>query len=171
MGRFNPVEIRDQGMFAAPVTFQGTTFAANTLTGSVWRDYEVRFGYRYNLLHDSEGPWIAKVGASVGLHWLDIGLVQSGIPLTTTEDFVAIPTVHATVGVHLGRKAALIVEVDYIDFATDMFLDAIIYLRFQLSKQWNLNVGYRYINRIIDTDELFNDVEQNRATLTIGYAW
>ena len=51
------------------------------------------------------------------------------------------------------------------------YIDATAQLRYQVSKNWDVNLGYRIFERIIDTDEIQNEHTRNHVDIALAYRW
>ena len=85
------------------------------------------------------------------------------------EDYVALPILHLHLGVQLSRRFLLFAEADGIDLSTDRYVDATAQVRYQISRNWDLGLGYRVIDRIIDTGEIQNETNRDHLDISLGY--
>ena len=51
------------------------------------------------------------------------------------------------------------------------FRDVTAQVAFRIDDSWALSLGYRFVDREIDIDELFNDVDRNQVALGVWYLW
>ena len=89
--------------------------------------------------------------------------------LGTETDIVALPILHLHLGVQLSRRFLLFAEADGIDLSTDRYVDATAQVRYQISRNWDLGLGYRVIDRIIDTGEIQNETNRDHLDISLGY--
>ena len=87
------------------------------------------------------------------------------------EDYVALPLLHLHLGVDLSRRFLLFAEVDGIDISTDRYIDATAQLRYQISRNWDVGLGYRMIDRTIDTADIQNEIRREHLDIALGYRW
>lgn len=50
-------------------------------------------------------------------------------------------------------------------------LDAGVYLNYQISDRWDISVGYKYMERDIDTADLKNNAVYQIPYFGIAYSW
>ena len=174
--RITPFELRDFGIFEEDTDFAGVTFPAGEPLRSGYVAYDYRVRYRYDLLPQSR--FSVKVGGGVSL--LDTFVELFVIPedeeaepeiAADKADLVSLPILHLHLGVQLSRRFLLFAEVDGMDISTDRYVDATAQVRYQISRNWDVGLGYRVIDRIIDTDEMQNETNRDHIDLALGYRW
>jgi len=165
----NPFEERDIGTFAEAKSFRGVTFPADTTIRSAYLNYEFRLRYRYDLLPDSN--WILQVGASASFQWIDVGLRADSGETASVDDFVLLPLVGVKAGYAFSEKWRVLAECEGIYLGDDTVLDTAIWVEWQFARQWDLKLGYRVVDRDVDTSKLKTSLEQQRAFLGFGYRW
>ena len=52
-----------------------------------------------------------------------------------------------------------------------MIADGTIQLGYQIHRSWGLSLGYRRVDRMIDTEDLYNEADRNQIALGIWYMW
>jgi hypothetical protein len=84
---------------------------------------------------------------------------------------VVLPALHAHLDYYLTPRLRLFAETDLSSFSGDELIDGNAMLRYDLSHQWDLGLGYRYVNREIDVDDFSNQLIQHRALLALGHSF
>jgi hypothetical protein len=93
------------------------------------------------------------------------------LDFTRVADTVLAPLLHLHIGVSLSRKLMLFAEADGIEISDERYLDATAQLRYQVSRQWDVGIGVRRVERVIDTDNLYNEHDRDHLVLSIAYRW
>lgn len=44
-------------------------------------------------------------------------------------------------------------------------------LGYRLHRKWGLTLGYRYVERMVDVKELYNNVDRSQTALGVRYMW
>lgn len=166
--RFSPFEVRDTGTLSQPATFNGTTFPANQTISSSYQYYDTRFWYRYDLTADSR--WTAKLGLALAIINLNVD-ISDGTQTTGVGETVVLPALHGHLGYYFTPRLRLFAETDLSSFEGDDLIDGNLMLRYDMSRQWDIGLGYRYVHREIDVEDLTNTLDQSRALLAIGHTF
>jgi membrane-associated phospholipid phosphatase len=166
----NPFEARDQGRFKQDVNFGGQTFPADTLTYSAWRLEDLRIGYQYRL--PDPGAWDFRFGASLAALWTSIKL-QTANDLVSAEikDFVVMPLLRVFVGYNFSEQFTLLFDIEGMQISTDRLVDSGFMFNWNISRQWATWVGYRFYDKDIKTDDLFNQVSYNALGIGVGHTF
>jgi membrane-associated phospholipid phosphatase len=166
----NPFEGRDQGTFKEPVRFGGKLFPADTLTYSAWRLEDLRVGYNYHLLDPNK--WDFRVGASVAALWTSIKLQTANEQVSAeVKDFVVMPLVRLYLSYHFSEHFELSFDVEGMQISTDRLVDSGFGIYWTISRHWTAWVGYRFYDKDIKTDDLFNQVSYNALSLGVGHTF
>ncbi|MCA8981968.1 MAG: phosphatase PAP2 family protein [Planctomycetes bacterium] len=166
--RFSPFEVRDTGTLAQPASFAGSTFPANQTLGSSYQYYDSRFWYRYDLLEHSR--WTAKLGLALAIVDLNVAITD-GTQTAEVGETVVLPALHGHLGYWFTPRLRLFTETDVSSFEGDDLVDGTLMLRYDMSRQWDIGLGYRYVHREIDVDQLTNRLDQSRGLLSIGHSF
>jgi hypothetical protein len=54
------------------------------------------------------------------------------------------------------------------EFSIKDFTTQVVY---RIDSSWALSLGYRFVDREVDIDELFNDVHRKQIALGVWYSW
>jgi hypothetical protein len=71
-----------------------------------------------------------------------------------TEDVSLVPMAHLHMGSRFSRRVGAFVEFDAGGNSDDQYLDAAAKLQFFFGKRWEMQLGYRRIDRKLDAEEL-----------------
>jgi len=168
-----PFEARDQGQFAQPVNFAGTTFPANSDTYSRYRLTDIRLQYNYNLLPDNN-KWDFKVGGALSAQRTAVELSSTDDPPTyyaEVDDWVFLPLMNLEGVFNIKSNMAFIAEGNWISNSNDEHLDASFMFNYMFDRHWDAGIGYGEYKRRTDTSELFNSVKYNIVMLNVGYTF
>ena len=133
--------------------------------------YDIRLRYRFNFIPDTDSRWMLKGSIGLSFNYVSTTLKADTGQTASTDDFTVLPFIGIYGGVRLGEKWAIEGEVDWIELSGDSFIDTSIWVRWQFGAQWDLRLGYRYIDRLIDAKNMRSVLEQNRVYLGIGFDW
>jgi len=61
--------------------------------------------------------------------------------------------------------------VDGIDISTDRYIDATLQLRYHVSMNCDVGLGYRVIDLTIDTDDIQHEIRREHLDIALGYRW
>ena len=167
---FWPFESRDNGQFAQPVNFAGSTFPASTDIDSAWRHYDFRTTYIYDVLPDAN--WHLGVGGSLSAQFTEIDLQTADNSVNASlDDTVVLPLLHASLGYRFQQDLLLFTEVNGVSLSEDKLLDASLVLRYELDHYWDVGIGIGMYERNIDTADFKNDLRYNTAFISVGYTF
>lgn len=81
------------------------------------------------------------------------------------------PTLDLGFNFALGKRWLTFVAVSvWSDSSVEIF-DGTAQIGYRLHSKWALSLGYRRVERRIDTSELFTDVDRNQVALGVFYLW
>ncbi len=165
--RYSPFEVRDSGTLDAPASFNGVTLNAGAVS-SAYRNYDARGWYRYVI--PTPGRWTAKVGLALAV--MDLGIqISDGVNTASLDDTVLVPAAHVHVGYWFTPRLWVFAESDIGSFQGDDLVDGNVMARYALSRQWDVGLGYRFVHRRIDDEELVHQLDQNRLLLAVGHSF
>jgi membrane-associated phospholipid phosphatase len=166
----NPFEARDQGRFKQPINFGGKTFPADTLTYSAWRLEDLRIGYQYRL--PDPGAWDFRFGASIAALWTSIKLLTANDEIgAEVKDFVILPLLRVFVGYNFSEHFALSFDIEGMQISTDRLVDSGFMFNWKINNHWASWIGYRFYDKDITTDDLFNQVSYNALGIGVGHTF
>jgi hypothetical protein len=173
---FTPFEIRDFGTLENDTDFAGEVFPTGKDVRSRAVAYDLTAAYRHQLVPD--GRFDVRVGGGVAVLYTLSGLAvvnrRESVPYLDFEQVTALtvlPIVHLHVGYGFGRSERLSVfaEADAMDLSSDRYLDATAQIRYRITPRWDVGLGYRHFERIVDTNSLSNTTTRNQSIIAIGY--
>jgi len=173
---FTPYEIRDFGSFTEDTDFGGVTFPGGEDLRIRHVAYDLTARYRYHLFQ--RGPLDIRVGAGAAFLYTVAGLAQTPrresigyLDFTEVRDLAVIPIVHLMLGLEFGNSERwlLYVEADGMDLSSYRYIDATAQLRYRVSPRWDVGLGYRRLERVVDQGSLSNTTDRTQYTAHIGY--
>jgi hypothetical protein len=173
---FTPFEIRDFGTIESDTDFAGAVFPEGKDVRSRAVAYDLTAAYRYQLLPDSHLD--VRVGGGFAVFYTLDGLAvvnrRESVPNLVFEQVNALtvlPIVHLHLGYGFGRKErwSVFAEADGMDLSADRYLDATAQVRFRITPQWDLGLGYRHLERTVDTNSLDTATTRDQYVFAIGY--
>jgi len=147
-----PFETTGTGTFAAPVTFQGSTFNAQVPTEARYRFNSWRATWRYTWVATDQ--WTVKIGATAKIRDAKVELRQGGLS-ETTRDIGFVPLVHLYVERRLPRDYSVVFETDALAAPQGRAVDAALMVRWQFNRKTHLDLGYRLLEGGADNDKLY----------------
>ncbi len=166
----NPFEARDQGKFTEPVRFGGKLFPADSLTYSAWRLEDLRLGYDYSLM--DQKTWELRVGASLAALWTSIKLQTANEQVAAqVKDFVMLPLARLYLSYHFSEHFEIYIDAEGMQISTDRLVDSGIGFNWFINHHWSAWVGYRFYDKDITTDDLFNQVSYNAMVFGVGHTF
>ena len=162
-----PYTIRAIGNLNSDINFNGTNFntTEETLIAYQCNNYKLR--WRYNILNDD--IFVIKAGLGLVLSRITTEL-STNIKSEKINDINILPIAHLHLGVNLGYSK-LFAEVDVGEIDNQNILDAAIMYRYKMSKHWDVGVGYRHEQVVVDSSKFYNKFISNNIVMNLGYAF
>jgi membrane-associated phospholipid phosphatase len=165
----NPFEARDQGKFTEPVRFGGTLFPADSLIYSAWRLEDLRIGYSYSLM---DKAWELRAGASIAALWTSIKLTTPDESISAqVKDFVMLPLARLYFSYHFSDHFELYIDAEGMALSNDRLIDSGIGFNWFINHHWAAWTGYRFYDKDITTDDLYNRVSYNALVFGVGHTF
>jgi membrane-associated phospholipid phosphatase len=165
----NPFEARDQGKFTEPVQFGGQLFPADSLIYSAWRLEDLRLGYSYSLM---DKAWELRAGASIAALWTSIKLITPDESIyAEVKDFVMLPLARLYLSYHFTDHFELYIDAEGMALSNDRLIDSGIGFNWFINPHWSAWVGYRFYDKDIVTDDLYNRVSYNALVFGVGHTF
>ncbi len=164
-----PMEAKDSGVFATPVTFLGVTFPGGTRIHSAWRLFDFRARYRYEFFPKSPFIFAAGGGAMLQYHIVKLDAAQYSLK-AEEDDTNLVPFLHFKTGWRVTDRITFYINGDGGWIPGSWLLDGGAYLSYRFRRHWDFTVGYQYFARDIDGD-VRNQVLQQLPYLAVAYNW
>jgi hypothetical protein len=177
-----PLEVRDFGKVPSDSEFAGFVVDDDLPLRTLYLLYDARFRYAYELRPDSKVS--VKLGG--GISYLDTearlqvdeeeaGPGGGGAPDEFfgngigdhVVDFV--PLAHASVGVRISKRLGFLAELDAGANSDDRYFDGAAIFQLYFGRRWQMQLGYRRIERKLETSDMFNEMQQNRTVIGVSY--
>ena len=113
-----------------------------------------------------------RIGGSLAVQHtaVDITDLNTGV-LTGVEETNIVPLLHASADARLTDWLGLVLEADGLEIDRAYSYDWAGYFRWQAGPQWDWTVGYRAIDRRVDSDRLTNRLDLRMLVLGVAYSW
>lgn len=165
---FAPFEVRETVTPETDLNFGGDVFPAGTSVRSRYIAYDYRAGYGYALF--TSDRYRLSLLASLAVFDTELKLETMNSE-TKVRDSFAKP--------NLGARFAMIPADRWMiyasyntwqdsEFSIKDFTTQVVY---RIDSSWALSLGYRFVDREVDIDELFNDVHRKQIALGVWYSW
>ncbi len=165
---FSPFEVRESFDVLDDINFAGEFFSAGSSARSRYVANDYRFGYGYTLF-DTKRHGLT-LGASLAVFDTVLELA-SGDTVAEVSDTIVRPVLGVRFeSAPLNRWLFFAAYHSWQDSEVSL-KDFTAQVAFRIDASWALSLGYRYVDRKIDTNELFNDVKRNQVALGVWYVW
>lgn len=162
---YAPLSLSGTGVTAAPIRFQGATF----VPGSVDADYRFdswRATWRWRWI-DRDGL-VVKVGVTAKVRDASVRLRQGALT-ARKENTGFVPLLHGAFERRLAPGWALEGDVDALAGGPGYAVDAGLRISRELSPDWRLTGGARWLDGGADSDEVY--AFASFTSLTLGVVW
>lgn len=160
------LEFDDRGTFDQPVLFNGTPFAPGVSTRGTYKFNTYRAGYRY--LFFSTDSWRMQAGVTILVRDAKIELEQDGVR-ASDSDFGFVPLLTFSANWAFAPRWTAMFDFEGLAGGPGRALDLALKVRYDLSGQWHVGVGYRTLEGGVDSDDVYNFSWFHYALLTMGY--
>lgn len=163
-----PLSLEGASSFTAPVRFQGSTFAAGTLTTARYDFDTWRATYTVPLfgLSDPGAGWALRAGGTLAIRDAQIRLTQ-GATVQSFDNVGLVPLLNLSVARALTSRWTFEAELDGAPGPRGSgLLDGVARVRYDLTPAWSLAAGLRHLRGGVDTDELYNSVSSTALSLS-----
>lgn len=170
---YAPLSVEGTAAFAAPVRFQGTTFAPGVQT-HLGYDFDTwRATYAVPLFgrDDPSAGWSWYAGGTLAIRDARIRLSQ-GASVQTFDNLGLVPLLHLSTARAFGNAWTFEAELDGAPGPNGAGLwDLGARARYALGPSVSVAAGLRHLRGGVDNDELLNKVESTAFTLSARYAF
>ena len=144
--------------------------AADSVIQSGWGLHDIRIRWSNAVL--SSPSWGINLGAGLLFQHLTVELeTDGGSVKASVKDVVLLPFAHAIINYNFSNKLSLIIGDDGIVLPEEWMMDTGIYLNYRLDQNWDINVGYQFYSREINTADLINEVKYDIPHFAVAYSW
>ncbi len=161
---YAPLSLEGTGLFATPVSFQGTTFAAGVPTRAVYRFDSYRAGYRYHLL--SRPTWDVWVGATLKVRHADISL-RHGALSANRSNTGPVPLLNLYAQAQIVPRWSVILDAEGLAAPQGRAIDAALKLRYAVTPKVGAGVGYRILEGGADNKSIYTFATVHYALATV----
>ncbi len=165
---FAPFEVRESFDVLDDLDFAGETFSAGSYARSRYVVHDYRVGYGYTFFDTKR--YGLTLGGSLAVFDTVLELTSGDIKAKTGATVVR-PTVAVRFEAAPANRWLIFAAYNVWQDSEVSFQDLTAQVAFRIDDSWALSLGYRYVDREIDIDELFNDVNRNQVALGIWYLW
>lgn len=165
-----PFETRESATLGDDTTFAGQTFQAGEGVQSRYllSDFILRYAYALTTAE----TWVVLIGAGMNFQFTDVELIPSdGSANGRASDTSIAPVVYAHAGYHFNEHFELYLESDLMPFGSSDWIDANLSFRYHINPRWEVGLGYRYVNRQLDSAALINDLEISQVLLAFAHSF
>ncbi len=165
-----PLEFRDfDAVTRRDVSFDGVLFPAGEATVFRFLFHEYAFRYRYRLA-DAKRVQV-DVGATASIRETRVtGSQEATDRFAEISDVEALLLLHGRVWVGLVGPVGFVAFVDWMRVSEDTRSSNLyLAIRWQVNDEWDVNVGYRGLDRRMESDELRNRFTFDNVLFTAGY--
>lgn len=163
-----PLRVEDTGTLSQPVSFAGSSFAADTPTKGSYKFDTYRLSYRYLFL--DEKPWKLRVGGTLLVRDAKIELEQGGVRASDSNVGIA-PLLNFTADWAFADRWTATADFEGLAGGPGRALDLALKVRYDLTDRWSIGGGYRALEGGVDSDEVYNFSWFNYAFLTVSYGF
>lgn len=111
-----------------------------------------------------------KVGGGLSLQYTSTDVAPNdGSPAAKVQETVAVPLASVHVGYRFGPHWHVYGETALQPFGDNSQIDTSLFLRYHFNEHWDMGVGYRRLDRDVDTSDYTNELTLHQALLGFGY--
>ncbi len=161
----DPLEVRDQTIFATPVSFDSVVYPSGVNTQMEFVFSEIRGVYRYTLV--DEDRFNLKVGGGLALQYSSVRLISGALD-NDVEDARLLPYLSSQVNFQVSPSISIQLQLEGTELSAASMFNAQASLRYQLSPYWDVGFGVRRYDRELKTSQLFNDFRETTYFVSVG---
>jgi hypothetical protein len=164
-----PFEVRDRAEFAAPVSFDGVTYAAGVTTQVDYRFYDYRIGYRYAL--NPQDALVARIGVTLQAARSSFNLDDGAGRHTEVSHWTVLPLAHGSAVWRFASKWRAEASVEGMDLDDAGFVEIEATLRYRPDDAWEIAAGYASRRFRLDMTTLWNEASYRLPFLLLAHRW
>lgn len=161
-----PLVISETGKLGRSVFFAGESFEPGPQVRAVYKFNSYRLTYRYRIYEGDRWTW--KLGVTGKVRDAKIELMD-GTTSAVDEDLGFVPLVHLDGEYRFAPKWKLNLNIDGLGAPQGRALDAALKLKYDLSKNWTVAVGYRTLEGGADVDSVYTFAWLHYAAASIAW--
>ena len=165
---FAPFEVRETFDVLNDIDFASEVFSAGSSARSRYVANDYRVGYGYTLLDTQR--YGLTLGGSLAVFDSVLELT-SGDTVAKTGATIVRPTVSVRFEAAPTNRWLFFAAYNTWRDSEVSFQDVTAQVAYRIDASWALSLGYRNVNREIDVDELFSDVNRDQIALGVWYIW
>jgi len=165
---FAPFEIRESFDFQNDIEFAGEEFSAGSSARSRYVANDYRAGYGYTLLNSNR--YGLTLTSSLAVFDTVLELTSGDITAKTGATIVR-PTVGVRFEAAPADRWLFFAAYNTWRDSEVSFRDVTAQVAYRIDASWALSLGYRFVDREIDVDDIFSDVKRNQVALGVWYLW
>jgi hypothetical protein len=147
-----PLTLKGSGELAEPTFFAGETFSPGQPVEGVYQFNSYRLTYRYRIYQGDRWTW--KIGATGKIRDAKIELHQDGLS-AVDEDVGFVPLLHLDGEYRWNQKWRFNLNVEGSAAPQGRAFDAALKLKYDLSRNWTLGLGYRTLEGGADVEDVY----------------
>jgi opacity protein-like surface antigen len=164
---YAPLGLKETGTLPGPVRFEGQTFNGANVEGE-YRFDSYRIGYRYTFFENTAWTW--KAGVTGKIRDAEITLRQNGVSASRTDTgFVPLLSLYGEWRFAPRWRGEL--DLEGLGASQGRAIDLGLRAGYDLTRNWNVGVGYRFLDGGADNDNVYNFARFNYAVATLRYRW
>jgi hypothetical protein len=150
---YAPLSEGYEGLFPNPVTFAGTTFAANTPTTARYRFDSYRLTYRYNFITTEKLTF--GLGITGKIRDAEVQVNQGGLSANDANTGF-VPLINFRLDYRFAPKWSFLLEGDALVGPNGRAEDVLAALQYHPTQQLSFRLGYRILEGGVDSDTTYN---------------
>lgn len=150
---YAPLDAEFEGTFGEVVSFQGTNFAANTLTKAGYKFNSYRLTYAYHVKPTGDFRW--AVGFTAKIRDAEVRLTQ-GTTRSAKENIGFVPLLHAQALYAITNKSSLRIDFDGLAAPQGRAFDILVAGEYAPTESFAGYAGYRTVEGGADNKTVYN---------------
>jgi hypothetical protein len=161
-----PLTLKGSGQLSEPTTFAGATFSPGQPVEGIYQFNSYRLTYRYRIYEGDRWTW--KIGVTGKIRDAKIELRQGG--RSAFDDNIGfVPLLHLDGEYRWNQKWRLNLNMDGSAAPQGRAFDVALKLKYSLSKNWTLGLGYRMLEGGADVKDVYAFGWLHYAAASISY--
>lgn len=150
---YAPLSLSGSGVLNNPITFEGVTFPASETLQSTYKFNSYRITYRYDFINEEK----VKFGLGFTAKIRDAAIkLQSSDTSSVKTNIGFVPIINFNFEYYPIKHITLLLNGDALAAPQGRAEDAVIAVKYHLSKHFDLKLGYRILEGGADVEEVYN---------------